>query len=154
MLTISRRRLRLLRVLGCLSCVGAGVAWRASGFGSIRYNSGTLGWAVAIGGGDLIIWKIRKFSPDDLGFRYHILDEDDRSFGFNWPYRIGAAFFLPLWVVLLACMLVTAVFFAMRARPARTEVCRTCGYDLTGNESGRCPECGCPVGQDSTYART
>ena len=22
-------------------------------------------------------------------------------------------------------------------------LCRTCGYDLTGNESGVCPECGC-----------
>jgi len=23
--------------------------------------------------------------------------------------------------------------------------CQTCGYDLTGNESGRCPECGTEV---------
>jgi len=23
--------------------------------------------------------------------------------------------------------------------------CQTCGYDLTGNVSGRCPECGAPV---------
>ncbi len=25
--------------------------------------------------------------------------------------------------------------------------CRTCGYDLTGNESGRCPECGTAIKQ-------
>jgi hypothetical protein len=23
--------------------------------------------------------------------------------------------------------------------------CKKCGYDLTGNESGRCPECGQPL---------
>ena len=26
-------------------------------------------------------------------------------------------------------------------------VCLHCGYDLTGNVSGVCPECGCPVGE-------
>jgi len=25
--------------------------------------------------------------------------------------------------------------------------CANCGYDLTGNVSGRCPECGTPVGK-------
>lgn len=32
---------------------------------------------------------------------------------------------------------------AQRAR--RTGCCRRCGYDLTGNISGRCSECGEPV---------
>lgn len=27
----------------------------------------------------------------------------------------------------------------------RPEVCPQCGYNLTGNVSGRCPECGTPV---------
>ncbi|HQL54004.1 MAG TPA: hypothetical protein PLQ87_04795, partial [Phycisphaerae bacterium] len=32
---------------------------------------------------------------------------------------------------------------AWRARRLhRVGVCRKCGYDLTGNMSGRCPECG------------
>lgn len=26
------------------------------------------------------------------------------------------------------------------------DTCQNCGYDLTGNVSGRCPECGEPVG--------
>lgn len=25
--------------------------------------------------------------------------------------------------------------------------CRACEYDLTGNQSGRCPECGTPIGE-------
>jgi len=28
-------------------------------------------------------------------------------------------------------------------RAAKKGVCVCCGYDLTGNQSGRCPECGC-----------
>lgn len=32
--------------------------------------------------------------------------------------------------------------FVFRARPGR---CRHCGYDLTGNVSGNCPECGTPI---------
>jgi DNA-directed RNA polymerase subunit RPC12/RpoP len=29
--------------------------------------------------------------------------------------------------------------------PPRSGICRHCGYDLTGNISGRCPECGLRV---------
>ena len=32
-----------------------------------------------------------------------------------------------------------------RARLIRAGLCRSCGYDLTGNTSGVCPECGTPV---------
>ena len=32
--------------------------------------------------------------------------------------------------------------------------CRTCGYDLTGNVSGRCPECGVDVPPDQAVAAT
>jgi len=32
-----------------------------------------------------------------------------------------------------------------RKRLARTGICRTCSYNLTGNTSGVCPECGSPV---------
>lgn len=32
-----------------------------------------------------------------------------------------------------------------RDRPFPSGHCRQCGYDLTGNVSGRCPECGTPL---------
>ena len=40
-----------------------------------------------------------------------------------------------------------AVFFRRpwRRRPSRRGVCARCGYDLTGNTSGTCPECGEPL---------
>jgi hypothetical protein len=48
---------------------------------------------------------------------------------------------LPLWIPLLAVAVPTGIAFQRLARrcPGR---CSTCGYDLTGNTSGVCPECG------------
>jgi hypothetical protein len=55
---------------------------------------------------------------------------------------------LPLWMPLLVVLIPTLLLWyrdyrAWRVfRPAH---CQACGYDLTGNESGRCPECGTHV---------
>jgi predicted RNA-binding Zn-ribbon protein involved in translation (DUF1610 family) len=59
---------------------------------------------------------------------------------------------LPYRVVYLPDWLVTAVLFALAAPPLaraavrrsrqRRSLCATCGYNLTGNTSGVCPECG------------
>ncbi len=34
-----------------------------------------------------------------------------------------------------------------RLRRRRHNLCVTCGYNLTGNVSGVCPECGEPIGK-------
>lgn len=36
----------------------------------------------------------------------------------------------------------------------REGICKNCGYDLTGNVSGICPECGTPVSEKSVTRRT
>lgn len=62
-----------------------------------------------------------------------------------WPHmRPGeweSDYSIPLWLPFLAFAIPTAFFrrFALR-QPAGH--CQRCGYDLTGNVSGRCPECG------------
>lgn len=48
----------------------------------------------------------------------------------------------PLWLPL---GVVAAVSIWMRRRRHRAGCCETCGYDLTGNLSGQCPECGTRV---------
>ena len=40
-----------------------------------------------------------------------------------------------------------------RDRRLPEDSCRNCRYDLTGNESGVCPECGSPVKEDATPMR-
>lgn len=48
---------------------------------------------------------------------------------------------IPLWLPFLLLALPTAWLWRCAARPPPCH-CRRCRYDLTGNTSGRCPECG------------
>jgi len=59
----------------------------------------------------------------------------------HWAALVG----VPLWVPLIAAS-IAALAFA-RSRKTDHGCCSCCGYDLTGNVSGRCPECGTPIEQ-------
>ena len=68
---------------------------------------------------------------------------------FGWfPQRVwlpGATFVVvPLWMPILLLVVITcAIYLGGDARRrTRWPRCVRCGYDLTGNVSGRCPECG------------
>lgn len=52
---------------------------------------------------------------------------------------------LPLWIPLLAAIILLVLAPARRAKRFPAGRCQECGYDLTGNISGRCPECGKPT---------
>ncbi|HOB73487.1 MAG TPA: SdpI family protein [Phycisphaerae bacterium] len=54
----------------------------------------------------------------------------------------GAAALLGLVPVMLVLIIYTEANFA--GKPAG-KPCETCGYNLTGNVSGTCPECGSPI---------
>lgn len=55
----------------------------------------------------------------------------------------GHMAWIPIWMLLAALALPTALLWHTdRRRPIPSGQCRKCGYDLTGNVSGRCPECG------------
>jgi hypothetical protein len=74
----------------------------------------------------------------------------ERHYGFELPsaatygdarsYRQDVLY-LPLWVPLLISTS-AAVLLWRSSRRIPDDHCRKCGYDLTGNVSGRCPECG------------
>ena len=48
---------------------------------------------------------------------------------------------IPLWMPLLVILIPTIILY-WRNRPFPPGHCRVCGYNLTGNVSGVCPECG------------
>lgn len=57
----------------------------------------------------------------------------------------GQVVMIPLWMIALASSVYPALTFARFARRRlhnRKGNCQVCCYDLTGNESGVCPECG------------
>ena len=50
---------------------------------------------------------------------------------------------IPLWIPFLVSVIPTCILWLLDRRN-KIGVCDKCGYDLTGNVSGVCPECGKP----------
>ena len=105
------------------------------------------------------------FPSEDLGaereWRWWVAD---LSHGFNWPdlgwgwpgwgdphWRLAsggetvASLWLPYWILVFALAILPLLWLWRRRRRMALErvgCCATCGYNLTGNVSGICPECG------------
>jgi hypothetical protein len=68
----------------------------------------------------------------------------EKRFGTDWS-RVGFPLWFPV-IVFAAYPVVALLRGPVRRWRRRTRcVCIECGYDLTGNVSGICPECGRPV---------
>ncbi|MBN1490434.1 MAG: hypothetical protein JXA69_11010 [Phycisphaerae bacterium] len=77
-----------------------------------------------------------------LGFHF-LRNEGTSAAGSARLTRLG----LPLWAVLVVLALPVLIrcgrlLRRYRQRHQKPGCCRKCGYNLTGNVSGRCPECG------------
>ncbi len=63
-----------------------------------------------------------------------------------WPdgitYGGSMITYIPIWMLVLPSMFATLWLWRSDHRP--NGGCLKCGYNLTGNISGVCPECGCP----------
>jgi hypothetical protein len=81
---------------------------------------------------------------------------DGWPFGTIWgPHTVVPPHFtLQLWIPLVICLVPCSLEFA-RSFNSRSSpgCCETCGYDLTGNVSGVCPECGRPTGDAAVQAQ-
>jgi hypothetical protein len=57
--------------------------------------------------------------------------------------QMFATTFIPFWIPFLIIAVPTAVIIRrMRRWKPEGKLCKSCGYDLTGNVSGICSECG------------
>ena len=64
--------------------------------------------------------------------------------GFDLPGTNGDDAHIPLWLPVFAVGFPTAILWWRDRRP-KAGFCKACEYDLTGNVSGTCPECGTTV---------
>ena len=61
---------------------------------------------------------------------------------------IAGIWVVPVWIALLALLVPTTIAW-IKCRRYPPGHCQRCGYDLTGNVSGTCPECGTAVEADA-----
>lgn len=127
-------------IVTCLTACALAV-WVASVFTYARYTGQST--VLHFGEGVVAVFppvarQVRGWSFDyvgwSIGWRY-----------MHWtpgiPAFPRASFSLPLWFPLLVMLFPTAHAWR-RYRMARRGRCWNCEYDLTGNVSGVCPECG------------
>lgn len=68
------------------------------------------------------------------------------------PWLVASMIAVFLWAMVNALFLRQALLEEKREARRRSGLCVTCGYDLTGNITGRCPECGAPTQTVATEA--
>lgn len=87
------------------------------------------------------IWRNPRFPPE-RGLQFGGSDGTI----FWWPGAQLKPFgvMVPLWLPFIVVAVPTTILWRRDRRIPPTH-CQNCGYDLTGNVSGRCPECGKPT---------
>jgi len=123
--------------------------------------TGLFGWR---GGGSVIAYPVdwfpagwhicaagdsRVYLPSD---RRWLPVSHHETFGLTDPMTY-VEFIVPLWMPLLALAVPTAILWWLDRRRIPPGHCQICGYNLTGNVSGRCPECGTPTDPEAERRR-
>ncbi len=136
---------RIAKWAGLVLCVLIVVAWVVSLRWEFWYEGGS--WLMWCGHGGLLVSINRIHLDDPSG--WNVLDVN----WIHWEYYLprfkrdlsgtlkATTCNIPLWLPLVVVAIPTAILF-YRDRRIPPGHCQKCGYDLTGNESGRCPECG------------
>jgi hypothetical protein len=138
--------------MGIAACVLIVVAWGVSlRWHATRYGPGP-SVLLAAGNVRLIWFSGQRVKTAFTGWRVYPGSPGILRYGFSWPYVALAPFpyastvRLPLWLPLLVIAIPTAILWHRDRRRIPPGHCQSCGYNLTGNVSGKCPECGTGVG--------
>jgi hypothetical protein len=70
----------------------------------------------------------------------------------HWTYGPYHSLTIRLWLPLLTVAVPTGMLWWLDRRRIPPGHCQKCGYHLTGNVSGRCPECGATVEKEEAAA--
>lgn len=139
------RARRILKWTGVCLCTLIVAAWGVSLRKQLGFHSRY--WYAAIYRSSLTVGRPAS------GRGWYVWQDSPRGasdYGFKWPTiatwgRPGARLIhisVPLWLPLLAVAIPMAILFYRDRRRILPGYCRECGYNLTGNQSGVCPECG------------
>jgi len=151
----------------CVVIVVAGCWTSREDRASLVYFSGSI--TVEIFESRLTIWSFpNRTDVKRRGWHYRHDSRDSKilnRYGFNlpriihkrrWNHWLWGSLWswyirVPFWLMLLPFALPTTILWLRDRRPGKGH-CPHCGYNLTGNESGICPECATPVTKQETTA--
>jgi hypothetical protein len=122
---------RVLKWVGAVLCAVVALAWAFC----------RLGGSVAIGNVPTVNEPQLKLAHGDLSLNLGWAEVATRP---PQPKYLGFIDIPLLGVLILLAIPTVLLWWADRRRIAPGH-CRNCGYDMTGNVSGRCPECGTAV---------
>ena len=152
------RFIRILKWLTLAICLLTFVAMAASGLRTIYYEAH--GWGFRLDEGILTAhwgfapqpargpygWSFRPMTTR-LGFRLLWPAWE------TWPDG-RTILYLGIWIPVAPLVAATGLLWWLDRRKIPPGHCRRCGYDLTGNTSGRCPECGTAMAAGQHAAAT
>ncbi len=151
-----RRALTILSLIGLLTSLGLwGMSYTVLGWS----NGRTI---LSVSGGAVRYVEFVGLSPTDTKRWWSGFNSFNTALVPRVGWRRGIAgqggmlhFLLPFWI---PSALFAAVFWScyrpyyLRRRRMKLGLCLRCGYDLTGNVSGVCPECGTKIAVQSERA--
>lgn len=129
----------------CLAgCVAIVALAAVSAFASVMTATGD--WIIGAVAGNI---EAKYLPGSDAGENFDPVEvwrRDAAGFNLTLPrvtqYQVGRHVTIPLWLP-LAMLAVPTAILRRRVRPRSQDGhCRACGYNLTGNVSGKCSECG------------
>ena len=137
---MSRSKIHMLSVVGLVLSTLIGVAFVTSIERDYHYAGKTI--IVGCSCGQLLI----GLREPRLSIGWYI-SERNLYPPIDWfPVRYRGIIGIPLWIVFVV-VTVPSLLGAWLYRKTSLGHCQNCGYDLTGNVSGVCPECGKAVKQ-------
>ena len=138
---------RFMKWLGLLGCVSLLLAWAVSLPWQIGYDPPSGGVFGALIDGFVIVGHVTG-PGTGLKPNWYVAEAKGprHDWGFAAPERIqlrsGNGVLIPLWLPFVIIAITTTFLFWQDRKSPNPGHCVNCGYDLTGNTSGRCPECG------------
>lgn len=142
---------RIAKWAGIGMCTVIVIVWALSGWSNVHYVSRS-GILLGVESGRLWCAKLSPY----LAFRFFSYEEPPKFIVrpspvpkpyWNWTAQFASSgknsfAMLPCWILLSMAVVPTGALIWRDHRRIPPGHCKKCGYDLTGNTSGRCPECG------------
>ena len=143
---LPRRRLRTFTLwIGTLLCVLIAAAFVVTGWWWTAVVSiSPRGPSIGVGGGVMDVFWGYPISSKVLFLRNDAGLTDWNTWVYVYGVAgqgVGRASAVPLYAVFAAVAVPTLAVWWFGRKPVKPGHCR-CGYNLTGNQSGVCPECG------------